>query len=361
MGRRARIVLGFAAAALLLVGLFLAFGRPWLAQRAFDRALEANVGIDKSLALGDGLHVYVCGSGSPMPDAERAGPCLGVLAGRDAFVVDAGSGSIRKLQRMGFPMDRLQAAFLTHLHSDHIDGLGELLLQAWIAGGRAAPLPVYGPEGTDQVVTGLMQAYKIDSGYRIAHHGPSVARPGGFGGTTVALKPPGQPGAVQVYEAGGIKISAFTVDHAPIAPAFGYRIDYKGRSVTISGDTVYSTNLVQAARGSDVLFHEALNKSMVAALGAKLAERGRKDQAQIMADIQGYHASPEDAARAAKQAGVKALVLYHLVPAPPARLIEPLFLGKAPAYYQGELRLAHDGMIVSLPAGSKDIKFGEGW
>lgn len=361
MSKRWKIGLGLVALALMLAGLFLAVGRTWLAQRAFDSAIDANAGIDRSLALGDGLHVYVCGSGSPMPDADRTGPCLGVLAGRDAFVVDAGSGSIRKLQRMGFPMDRLQGVFLTHLHSDHIDGLGELLLQAWIAGGRNTPLPVHGPQGTGKVVAGLMQAYDIDKGYRIAHHGPAVARPDGFGGAAIESQIPNQPKATPVFQSGAIRISAFAVDHAPIAPAYGYRIDYKGRSVTISGDTVYSTNLVAAAKGTDVLFHEALNKPMIAALGAKLAQRGRKEQAQIMTDIQGYHASPEDAAKAAHRAGAKALVLYHLVPAPPVRLIEPLFLGKAPAYYQGELRLAHDGMLVSLPAGSTAIKFSDGW
>ena len=344
----------------LLAGAFFAFGRPWLAQRAFDRAIDANVGIDKSLALGDGLHVYVCGSGSPMPDATRAGPCLAVLAGRDAFVFDSGSGSIRKLQRMGFPMERLQAAFLTHLHSDHIDGLGELLLQAWIAGGRGEALPVYGPQGTGEVIAGLRGAYSLDSSYRVAHHGPAIARPGGFGGAARIVTLPAGAKSAPVYEAPGVKITVFEVNHAPIAPAYGYRIDYKGRSVTISGDTVYSENLVGVAKGTDLLFHEALNKQMVAALGAKLAERGRKDQAQIMTDIQNYHASPEDAAKAAHKAGAKALVLYHLVPAPPVALVEPLFLGKAPAYFQGELRLAHDGMIVSLPAGSKELRFSDG-
>ncbi|MFM5949092.1 MAG: MBL fold metallo-hydrolase, partial [Novosphingobium sp.] len=176
-----KVVVGVAVAALLL-GLAVLFGRTWLAQRAYDRALDQNVGIDKSLALGDGISAYVCGSGSPMPDADRAGPCIAVLAGNQAFVFDAGSGSIRKLMRMGFPMDKLQAVFLTHLHSDHIDGLGELLLQSWIAGSRGTPTPVFGPAGTDQVVAGFRQAYTTDEGFRVAHHGTKIANPAGFGG-----------------------------------------------------------------------------------------------------------------------------------------------------------------------------------
>ena len=127
-------------ALLLTAGLVLFLLQDQLAQRAFDKAIADNVGVDRSADLPDGIHVYVCGSGSPMPDADRAGPCLAVLAGRQGFVFDAGSGSIRKLGRMGFPMDRLQGAYLTHLHSDHIDGLGELLLQAWIAGSRGTPM-----------------------------------------------------------------------------------------------------------------------------------------------------------------------------------------------------------------------------
>lgn len=358
MSTKRKIGLGIAGL-LVIVGLILLALRGRLAQRAFDTAIEQNVGVDRSAALPDGIHVYVCGSGSPMPDADRAGPCLAVLAGRQGFIFDAGAGSIRKLGRMGFPMDRLQGAYLTHLHSDHIDGLGELLLQSWIAGSRGTPLPVSGPAGTDQVIAGLIQAYKIDSGYRIAHHGPAVARPGGFGGTAQIIDlAEGQPSKV-VYGQGGVKITVIRVIHDPIKPAFGYRLDYKGRSVAISGDTIYAPDFVTAAKGADVMFHEALNPKMIGAMQAQLAKRGRADSAKIMGDIPGYHASPEDAARAAKEAGAKALVLYHMVPAPPAKLIERLFVGDAPKIYSGDLRLAHDGMIVSLPAGSQSVDYSE--
>lgn len=354
--------LGIAIALLALVaGLLFVFGRGLLAERAFQSALENTVGVDQSAKLGDGLHVYVCGSGSPMPDANRAGPCLAVLAGNQAFVFDAGSGSIRKLGRMGFPMPKLQAAFLTHLHSDHIDGLGELLLQAWVAGGRSAPLPVHGPAGTDKVIAGFNAAYELDQGYRVAHHGPKVVQPGGFGGAAQLITLPDGTDTRTVYDQAGVRITVIRVNHAPIVPAFGYRIDYKGRSVSLSGDTVYSPSFVAASNGVDLMLHEALNKDMIAALGQKLGERGQAANAQIMTDIQNYHASPEDAARAANEAGVQALVLYHLVPTPPARLIEPLFLGNAPKLFKGTLRLAQDGMIISLPAGGKAVTFSSAW
>ena len=349
-----------AGALLLGLGLLIALGRPWLAQRAFDRALDQNLGIDKSLALGDGINAYVCGSGSPMPDADRAGPCIAVLAGNQAFVFDAGSGSIRKLMRMGFPMDKIQAAFLTHLHSDHIDGLGELMLQAWIAGSRGTPLPVYGPAGTDQVIAGFRQAYTTDEGFRVRHHGEKIANPAGYGGAAQIIALPDGTDSQVVYEKDGVKVTVIRVNHAPVAPAFGYRIDYKGRAMTLSGDTVYAPSFVTASKGADLMFHDAMNKDMVAAMGKKLAERGHAQTAQIMTDIQGYHASPEDAARAAREAGVSTLVLYHIVPPVPAKLIEPLFLGKAPAMFGGTLKLSQDGMIISLPAGSKAVTFSSG-
>ncbi len=344
----------------VIIGLIALFGRTWLAERAFQRALDTTVGVDQTAAFADGLHLYVCGSGSPMPDANRAGPCLAVLAGNQAFVFDSGSGSIRKLQRMGFPMARLRAAFLTHLHSDHIDGLGELLLQAWVAGKRNAPLPVYGPAGTDRVIAGFRAAYTLDQGYRVAHHGPKVVQPSGFGGTAQIIALPDGTDSQIIYDQGGVKITVIRVNHAPISPAFGYRIDYKGRAIALSGDTVYSPSFVAASKGADLMLHEALNKAMVAALGKKLAERGQANNAQIMTDIQNYHASPEDAARSAKEAGVKELVLYHLVPAPPARLIEPLFLGRAPEIF-ANIRLAEDGMLIHLPAGSKAVEFTSAW
>jgi ribonuclease Z len=352
--------LGIAAAIVaLLVGLAVIFGRGWIGEQAFYRALDQNVGIDQSAKLGDGLHAYVCGSGSPMPDAERAGPCIAVLAGKQAFVFDSGSGAIRKLQRMGFPMERIEGAFLTHLHSDHIDGLGELMLQAWIAGSRSKPLPVYGPPGTAQVVDGFNAAYTIDKGYRVAHHGPAIANPSGFGAAALESPLPEEAISQVAYEQEGVRITVFRVDHAPIDPAFGYRVDYKGRSIAISGDTVYSPDLVRTAKGADVLFHEAMSMEMVAALGKKLGERGRINQAQIMSDIQNYHASPADAARAAQEAGVRALVLYHLVPPLPSALVEPMFLGDAPKRFSGTLKIGQDGMIVSLPAGGKAINFSQ--
>ncbi|QKG71414.1 MBL fold metallo-hydrolase [Erythrobacter mangrovi] len=338
-----------------LIGIAAWIGQGWIGQYLFDRTVEKVAGQDSTVSYPDGIHAYLCGSGSPLPDAERAGPCIAVLAGREAFIFDAGSGSIRKLQRMGFPMDRLEAAFLTHLHSDHIDGFGELMLQAWMAGGRDEPLPVYGPPGTDKVVEGFMQAYAIDRGYRITHHGPEVARPGGFGGAVHLLDPP-RTGAI-AYDAAGVIIRVLPVDHSPVDYAFAYRIEYGGRVLVISGDTKQSAELASFAKGADVLFHEALNPQMVGKIGSTLAEHGDSDGSKIMADIPDYHTTPAQAAEVANQSGVRALVLYHLVPAPPVRSVKRAFLGNAPDLFDGDLRIGDDGLLVSLPAKGKAIEF----
>lgn len=357
--RPVKRILGTLTVVIIITIALVAFlGKSWIGERLFAAAVESRAGVDRSAALPDGLHVYVCGSGSPMPDADRAGPCLAVLAGRDSFVFDAGSGSIRKLGAMGFPMNKLQAAFLTHLHSDHLDGLGELMLQGWIAGGRSTPLPVYGPVGTEQVIAGFMQVYDIDKGYRIAHHGPEVARPGGFGAEAriIDFSAQQQPKDV-IIDREGITIRGLMVDHAPVDKAIAYRIEYKNRSIVISGDTVYSPALEKFSEGADLIFHEALNPEMVGQIGAALARRGNADGAKIMADIPDYHTSPKEAARLAQGAKAQALVLYHLVPAPPTSLIESAFLDGADDQFSGELHLARDGMQVSLPAGGETITY----
>lgn len=356
MSRRGK--LGWAlTAAVLALGIAAWSLRGQLGLWLFERAVEANAGIDPGAARPDGIRAFLCGSGSPLPDPDRAGPCIGIVAGKQAFVFDSGSGSVRKLLRMGFPIDNLQAVFLTHLHSDHVDGLGELLLQAWVGGSRATPLPVYGPEGVEGVVAGFRAAYMPDSGYRVAHHGAAIVPPGGFGGTAQAIpEPNGTPPSAVVWDRDGVRITVIRVNHAPVKPAFGYRIDYKGRSVALSGDTTYSADLAAAAKGVDVLFHEALQPRLLKIMERTLDRRGRKNAAQIMRDIPDYHTTPEDAARVATLAKAKTLVLYHLVPSAPGS-IDTAFLGDAAKHFSGPLKVGRDGLLIGLPAGGTRIDF----
>lgn len=327
-----------------------------IGETIFRQAASETIGRDRSAELPDGLHVFMCGSGSPMPDPARAGPCVGVLAGSHALLFDIGAGGARRLSRMGFPVGRLEKVYLTHLHSDHIDGLGELMLQAWVGGSRASPLPVAGPEGVEEVVAGFNTAYRIDSTYRTAHHGPDIADPAGFGGAPDIIAAPTSPGHARViHDLDGLRITVIAVNHAPVTPAFGYRIDYKGRSVVLSGDTTYSPDLVAASARVDVLFHEALRPSMVGVMRDAAAARGQPGIARVMEDILDYHASPEDAARAAADAGARQLVLYHIVPPLPSAMLDAAFLGDAPQAFPGPIRVAEDGLLVSLPAGGTAI------
>ncbi|MFN4184427.1 MAG: MBL fold metallo-hydrolase [Hyphomonas sp.] len=342
-------LIAIAAILLALVAARQVFAVP-LAEAAFRRAVAENVGRDPSAGLPDGLHLYVCGSGSPLPDAARAGPCIGVLAGDRAFLFDVGGGSIRRLTRMGFPTGRIEKLYLTHLHSDHFDGMGELMVGAWVGGSRASPLPVAGPYGVAEITEGFNAAYRIDSTFRTAHHGPAVADPEGYGLAPEVIDLPAGPGARAVLlDEGDLVITVFLVNHSPIEPAYGFRIDYKGRSAVLSGDTVYSENLIAVAQGADILFHEALHPEMVAAMSAAAAEAGAAPLSKVFADILDYHASPVEAAEAAQSAGAGRLVLYHSVPPLPSKGLYPYFLKGTAEAYSGPIHIAEDGDLYSLP------------
>jgi len=311
--------------------------------------------IDTAAGLPDGMHVGLCGSGSPFPDESRAGPCTLVLAGKRLFVFDAGSGATRNIGRMGFNHGQIEAVFLTHFHSDHIDGLGELLLQRWVAGGHRTPMPVHGPVGVAQVVDGLMQVYRQDQGYRVAHHGDATVPASGFGAQAkpFATDDAGEP--LVLLRDGDLEISAFTVDHAPVHPAVGYRIRYKGRTVVLSGDTKQSAAVQRAAAGADLLLHDALSEPMLAAVLQAAQAQGRTNLAKIFHDITDYHSTPVQAAETARDAGVRFLLLHHIVPPLPLPGMDAAFLGNAPTIFPGPMRVGRDGDLLSLPAGSTEV------
>jgi ribonuclease Z len=352
MGKGSKLALAAIALA-LVAGLAVKLLQPQIGAALLTRVAKDRVGRDMTAGLPDGLHVVLCGSGSPLPDPSRAGPCTMVIAGKQMFIVDAGEGSSRKLAAMGAPMGRIDALYLTHFHSDHIDGLGPMMLLRWSGRAATSPLPIHGPQGVEQVVAGFNAAYTQDNGYRVAHHGPKIMPPAGAGATAMPFAIAGLP--VIVHDAGGVRITAFPVNHNPVQPAVGYRFDYKGRSAVISGDTAASPSLVRAATGADLLVHEALQPKLVGILTAALAERGMANTAQITRDILDYHSSPEVAADAAKAAGVKALVLNHIVPPVPLAFAYPAFLGDAPKRFSGPITVGEDGMMWSLPAGGTTI------
>jgi ribonuclease Z len=321
-----------------------------------ERTAARNFAADPIKELPDGLHVAVCGAGSPLPDEKRSAPCTVVIAGKRMFVFDAGGSAARGIGRMQFNQGRIEAVFLTHFHSDHIDGLGELMTLRWVSTANDQPLPVYGPKGVETVVAGFNDAYAQDQSYRTAHHGEKIAPPSGAGAVARPFATAAGGGRAVMVSEPDLEIVAFDVDHGPIHPAVGYRIRYKDRTVVLSGDTSKSPAVQREAQGVDLLVHEALSPAMVSMLGKMAHEAGRDNISQIMVDIQNYHTSPEQAAETARDAKVGYLLLNHIVPPLPLKMLEGPFLGKARDIFGGDLRVATDGDLVSLPAGSKDIR-----
>ena len=278
-----------------------------------------------------------------------------VIAGQQLFVFDTGNTSARNINKMGFNAGNIQGIFLTHFHSDHIDGLGELLLQRWVSNSNAQPVDVHGPEGVATVVNGLMQAYSLDQGYRVAHHGEAVLPQSGFGAVpkTFGLQ---DDKATLVFESPDTQIYAFSVSHAPTHPAVGYKIKYKDRSIVISGDTTPSAHVEREAKGVDVLMHEAMSMEMMTILqeGAQLAKRDKLEQ--LMKDITNYHTSPVEAAHIASKAEVGYLMLHHIAPPLPFPGLVDIFLKGTDKAFKGKIQVAKDGDVLSLPAGQKSIQ-----
>ena len=339
----------------LIAGLLI-FSKPILT--SITRQVVRQKMARQNIQFDDGLHAVLCGTGTPLPDKERVGPCIAVVAGGRLYVVDAGEGSSRNILLIGLPAGKIEAVLLTHFHSDHIAGLGNILMQRWINGGNVRPLDVIGPQGVETIVAGFNLAYKLDSGYRTAHHGTEIFPPSGAGGIARPFQlGPQEDASAVVLDQDGIKITAFKVDHRPVTPAVGYRFDYKGRSLVVSGDTIPCPSLIKHSRNADLLLHEAMQASSVKMIEDEYRTSSNAALAKIMSDVPQYHTGVENAAKIASEAQVKHLTLYHILPALPSSLIlHRAFLGDAKQYYSGPITIGVDRMLISLPANSNEIK-----
>ncbi len=355
--------IGLAAVAVVTLTSAAALLTPSVQQAIFDRAaLQMTARSNTALLEDDALRVAIAGSSAPLPSASRAKASVVVCAGGKFWVVDSGPESVENLVLWGIPLAQIQGVLLTHYHSDHIGDLGELQLQTW-AGGRPAPLAVYGGPGVERVVEGFNRAYELDQGYRTAHHGEKVMPSASWGmqAVTVVLDGPATPSKDRtglVYDDGELRITAIEVDHAPIEPAYAYRFDYKGRSAVVTGDLKYHPPLARGAANADLLVSEAISRSMTVSLESAAHTVGRERTEAIMHDVQDYHISPEEAARIANDARVRHLAFYHLLPAPDGWLPRQLFARGVNAVRPGNWTIADDGSLYTLPLGSEDVRVG---
>ena len=302
----------------------------------------------------DSLSAVICGSRSPIPSPGRAQTCVMVRAGENIYIVDIGDGSASNLRNWGMPFNKIKSVLLTHLHSDHIFDLASLHQASWIMQRRKAKLDVYGPQGVGLVTKGFESAYEPDYFFRNTHHGAQIAPldVAGLNPHTVDLNQP------KIIDEDGLIVTAFEVVHDPVKPALGYRFDYKGRSLVISGDTSYSENLIENSRDVDVLIHEAQANHMINLIRDFNIQMGANLAAKVMEDIITYHTTPAQAAEIANLANVKHLIFYHLTPAPRNRITEIIFL-RGVDEVREEWTLSRDGTMVVLPVESDEIILSE--
>jgi ribonuclease Z len=236
--------------------------------------------------------------------------------------------------------------FFTHMHSDHITDLPDFMMMRWTMGAAMNPLHVYGPQGTREAVEGFRAALNPDVRYRFAHHGEKLSREGI---EVVVHEIVADANVSHVAAVGGINVGAFTVDHRPVEPAFGYRVDAAGASAVFSGDTVKVQSLVDAARGADVLISEAVHLGMMGDRIKMLRGAGNERVAVMMEEAVAYHAPTLDVAEMARDAGVAHLVLTHVIPPIPNEgpLVEQFVAGMSDIY-AGPITVAQDMQKLML-------------
>lgn len=243
----------------------------------------------------DSTVVVMLGTGTPRPSPEAMGPATAIVVGKRVFLVDAGAGVERRLAAAHLPIDGVTALFVTHLHSDHVLGLPDLIFTSWVLG-RARPFPAYGPHGLKRMTDYLYAAFQEDIAIRT--NGLEHESPGGYRVTVHEIN----PGVV--YDSGGVRVTAFPVSHGEWKESYGYRFDTPDRSIVLSGDTRPSNELVRMATGVDILIHEVQPTDSTLRPGTRSA-------ADWAAYVRQYHTTAMQLGQLAARARPKLLVVYH--------------------------------------------------
>ena len=270
------------------------------------------------------MDVITLGTGSPMPDPNRAGPCSLVRAAGATLLVDAGRGVLMRAAAVGVLPPMLSAVLLTHLHSDHVTDLNDVITSRWVMSMEPAPLPVVGPPGTAELVARTLEMLRPDVGWRLAHHEDLTWEP-----EVVVTEVADGPVELDLP---GVTVTAAPTEHRPVHPTVGYRIEADGAAVALAGDTVPCEGLDRICAGAQVYVQTAIRRSVVEALPIARLQ-----------DILDYHSSVEDAAATAARAGVRTLVLTHMVPGlPPEEAFEQPWIDDARPHFDGEVVVARD-------------------
>ncbi len=311
-----------------------------LVTTAIEKQIKTN-GPPEYIHDKENIVVVTVGTASPIP-GKRAQTGTAVFVNGYFFMFDVGAGVVQKSENMGLPLDELDGIFLTHYHSDHIMDLPNMISRTWQRG-RTHDLNIYGPQGLNQLMSSVDGFLEIDNSYRLAHHGIEVMDTAYADGVVHEFNI-GQDSYQTIYDKDGIKITAFDVTHEPIEPAVGYKIEYQGKKIVISGDTKKNELLSEMAKNSDLLVHEVMLMSFQQILEEELRKAGMDRNATIIYDIQDYHTDTKEVAELAQHANVKELVLNHLAPAPDNRMIKKLYMDELKAY-EGPIHLANDGDV----------------
>jgi ribonuclease Z len=267
------------------------------------------------------MKVTLLGTGSPLPDAQRAGPATLVEAGGRRLLFDAGRGVLMRLAAVGVLPGMLDLVLLTHLHSDHTVDFNDLVTTRWVMSPVPSPLPVTGPPGTDAYARRVIAMLVDDIGWRRAHHDDLDWEP------ECAVTEVADGVALELD---GIRVVAAPTDHRPVHPTVGYRVEHDGHAVAIAGDTVPCDGLDRICAGADVYVQTVVRPDLVKMLPAPRLQ-----------DILDYHSSCEQAGQTAARAGVRTLVLTHPVPNP-APGTEDEWIAQAAAHFDGEIVLGPD-------------------
>ena len=315
-----------------------------------DRAIEARLQEKPDTSYFEDyehIRVLVCGTGSPEVSNARAQACTLVSAGGKMFLFDVGDGAVRSLARSNVPINRIDAVFITHFHSDHFNDLGTLINASWIWG-RRTPLEIHGPIGTAGVLDGLAQAYALDETYRSANM-PHLADTREVAvGVPLEISFNENRRQVRVFDEDGVTIDATLVAHDPVRPALGYVVRYNGRKVFISGDTEVSPVTMDAMRDADLAVHESYASHMVRRAIPQMRALGMNFEAEVAERTIPYHADNIALAKQAQEAGVKHLLLTHQIPYPDNFLVRWMYTDGMAEFFSGELTVAQDGMSLAI-------------